>query len=106
MGDFHMVDRETPITRGYKDWRAVLPVHEAAERIPAYSDEELIKLGRLIKAAGRMHVRVIVQFDPVAGKHELLDGRSRLDAMVAVGIKFEIKTNPDGKVLIIADGCE
>jgi ParB-like chromosome segregation protein Spo0J len=91
---------ETPITLACKAWRGVLPVHSACEIIPAYSDAELIDLGRKIKAADGMKLPIIVLVRP-DGTYSLLDGRSRLDALVHVGIKFEIKVI-DGHVVIDA----
>jgi hypothetical protein len=99
-------ERETLITQAAKAWRSVLPVHPAAEIIPEYTEEKKIELGRLIKTAGRMNVPVIVFLDPASGKLSLGDGRSRLDALIAVGIKFSIKVTSDTKVTIVAQGIE
>jgi hypothetical protein len=95
-----MTERETPITARCKAWRDVLPVHSAAEIIPAYDDAKLLALGRDIKAGGGMKMPVIVLAQP-DGTHSLLDGRSRLDALVHVGIKFEVKVI-DGHIIIDA----
>ena len=94
-----MTERETPITARCKAWRNILPVNPACEIIPAYDDSKLIELGRDLKASGGMKIPVIVlvQPDDIA----LLDGRSRLDALCHVGIKFEIKVI-DGHVAIDA----
>jgi hypothetical protein len=99
-----MTERETPITDRCKAWRSVLPVNPACEIVPCYSDKELIDLGRNIKENGGMKVPVIVLMQP-DGTHSLLDGRSRLDALVHVGIKFEIKVI-DGHVVIDAPGYD
>jgi hypothetical protein len=57
--------------------------------------------------AGRMNVSVIVFFDPVSGKLSLGDGRSRLDALDAVGITLNIQIADDTKkVIIAAEGIE
>lgn len=96
---------EITTSPGAYNWRAVLPVHPACEIIPAYDKEGLIKLGRNIKAAGRMNVPVIVFLDPVTGTLSLGDGRSRLDAMVMVGIGFTITIAPY-EVIITAEGYE
>jgi hypothetical protein len=53
-----------------------------------------------------MNVPLIAFLDPDSGELSLGDGRSRLDAMVAVGIKFSIEITRDGKVTIIAEGIE
>jgi hypothetical protein len=84
------MERESLITLACKKWREVLPVHPAAEIIPPYESSKLIALGRNIKTAGgmTMPITVLVEAD---GRQALLDGRSRLDALCAVGIKFEIK---------------
>jgi ParB-like chromosome segregation protein Spo0J len=91
---------ETPITRACKAWRSVLPVHPACEVLPAYDDSKLIKLGRDIKASGGIKIPIIVLVPP-DGRLALLDGRSRLDAMCHVGIKFMINV-VDGHVVIDA----
>jgi hypothetical protein len=98
-----MPEYETPITDRCKAWRNALPVHSAAEIIPAYSDEELTKLGRDIKATGGMKLPIILLV--AQSDYFLLDGRSRLDALVHVGIKFEIKV-VDGHVVIDAPGYD
>jgi hypothetical protein len=96
-----MTEHETPITRACKAWRDILPVHPACEIIPEYTEAELIDLGRKIKAAG-MKLPIIPLMQP-DGTYSLLDGRSRLDGMVHVGIKFEVKV-VDGHVVIDAPG--
>jgi hypothetical protein len=97
-----------------QDWRTILPVHPAAEIIPAQSKEKLSRLGRNIKAAGKMLVPIVVlaePADPTAQdlrarfKYSVLDGRSRLDAMVQVGIKFVVEWTIDGP-MIVADGYD
>ena len=94
-----MTERETPINRACKAWRDTLPVHPACEIIPKYTEAKLIDLGRNIKAAGGMKLPIILLVSD--GTYSLLDGRSRLDAMVHVGIKFEVKV-VDGHVVIDA----
>jgi hypothetical protein len=98
-----MTERETPITARCKAWRSVLPVNPACEIIPAYDDSKLIEVGRDLKASGGMKLPVIVLVQPDG--ITLLDGRSRLDAMVHVGIKFDIKI-VDGHVVIDAPGYD
>jgi hypothetical protein len=101
-----MSEHETLIALGYKAWRAVLPVHPAVEIIPEYTEEKKRLLGRLMKIAGRMNVPVIIFFDPVSGKLSLGDGRSRLDSLVAVGVRIGIQITSDQKVTITAEGIE
>jgi ParB-like chromosome segregation protein Spo0J len=64
-------------------WRDHLAVHEAAELFPLMSAPELRELGEDIRK--NKLVSPIVFF-----RGKLLDGRNRLDAMEAVGIRFEI----------------
>jgi hypothetical protein len=95
-----MTEHETPITKACNKWREVLPLHPACEIIPAYDDAKLIALGRNIKTAGGTTHPITVLVEE-GGRQALLDGRSRLDALCAVGIKFEIKI-VDGHVVIDA----
>ena len=98
-----MTERETPITARCKAWRDVLPVISACEIIPAYDDAKLIELGRDLKASGmKLPIIVLVQPDDT---RTLLDGRSRLDALCHVGIKFEVKVI-NGHVVIDAPGYD
>jgi hypothetical protein len=53
-----------------------------------------------------MNVPVIVFLDPVSGQLSLGDGRSRLDGMIAVGIKLNIQITAGTKVIITAEGIE
>jgi hypothetical protein len=64
-----------------KSWRDLLPVHPAAELFPMMSEEELRALGEDIKKNGLREGVALLD-----GK--LLDGRNRLEAMEAVGIKL------------------
>jgi hypothetical protein len=100
-----MAERETPITRACNAWREVLPVHPACKIIPPYTESKLLELGRDIKASGGIKIPVIVLVPP-GGKLALVDGRSRLDALCHVGIKFEIKVSDDGHVVIDALGYD
>ena len=97
-----MTERETPIIQACSAWRAILPVHPACEIIPAYEDSRLISLGREIKQTGGCKIPIIVLAQP-DGTFVLLDGRSRLDSMCHVGIKFVIKVI-DGHLVIDAPG--
>lgn len=78
------------------NWRAILPVHPAAELLPRMTKEELLELGSDIKANGLINAIVLCSelIDPAAVhkgcKYSVLDGISRLDAMDAVSIKFKI----------------
>jgi hypothetical protein len=60
-------------------WRGVLPVHPAAELLPAMADDELRDLGEDIRRHGQ-RIPISIQTDQ-EGVERLLDGRSRLDAM-------------------------
>jgi hypothetical protein len=73
---------ETPLF----DWRKHLKVHPAAELFPPLSPEELQVLANDIKANG-LHQRIVLCGDPVAGLNQcqLVDGRSRLDALALLG---------------------
>jgi hypothetical protein len=70
------------------NWRAVLPVHPAAEIFPPLSPDELRAMGEDIRANG-MNVPIVIVRGPKG--HRLLDGVSRLSSMDSVGIKFEFK---------------
>jgi ParB-like chromosome segregation protein Spo0J len=66
-----------------KSWRAVLPIHPAAELFPLMSPAELKKLGEDIKQNGlRNPCRLIEDED---GQVVLIDGRNRLDALELIG---------------------
>jgi hypothetical protein len=68
-----------------KSWRAVLPVHPAADLFPLMSESELQELaGDIIKHG--LRYPVILCRKNKSGKPYLLDGRNRLDAMESVGI--------------------
>jgi hypothetical protein len=68
-----------------KSWRDMLPVHPAAEMFPLLSRDELLELGTDIKAHGLR--TPIALWRSADGRDYLLDGRNRLDAVEAVGIK-------------------
>jgi hypothetical protein len=68
-----------------KSWRDVLPIHPAAELFPRMSESELRELGEDIKKNGMTSPIILWPGDN--GKHSLLDGRNRLDAMELVGLK-------------------
>jgi ParB-like chromosome segregation protein Spo0J len=77
------------------DWRKYLPVHPACDVYPELSRDELIRTGNDIRKHGlRFEVVVNRKESPHKRYHDefqLIDGRSRLDAMAAVGLKFEFK---------------
>jgi DNA-binding MarR family transcriptional regulator len=66
-----------------KSWRALLPVHPAAELFPLMPEAELRELGEDIKAKGGLIQAVHLY------KGKLLDGGNRLDAMELVGFTFD-----------------
>jgi hypothetical protein len=83
-----------------QSWRDVLPVHPAANLFPLLPRDELLALGRDILDHGLQHPIVLLRCGgdrdgttpkrTSPNKFQLLDGRNRVDAMAAVGIKFEI----------------
>jgi hypothetical protein len=78
----NIVDTTTNIK---SSWREVLPIHPAAMLLPRMTDTELKELGVDIGANG-LQIGVIIRLDE-NGREELLDGVSRLDAMVLAGIE-------------------
>jgi ribosomal protein L29 len=72
-----------------KSWRAVLPIHSAAEMFPLMSHDELRELGEDIKNNG-LKSRIVLWCSSKEGEPpiSLLDGRNRLDALEAVGISL------------------
>jgi hypothetical protein len=73
-------------------WRDVLPVHPAADLFPVMSEIELIELGEDIKKNG-LRIKPLAWQDN-QGKVWLLDGRSRLAALEAVGLHPSIVSEP------------
>lgn len=87
------IDLETNAgeTATQANWRDALRVHPACAAFPELAPDELIALGDDIKANGlRLPIVVRAEGDASNPEFTLLDGRSRLDAMVAVGIGFKI----------------
>jgi hypothetical protein len=87
----------------FKNWRANLPVHPAAELFPLMSESELRELGEDIKKHGLSNPVTLWRDDADGGQLYLLDGRNRLDAMGMVGIafyntKYDVR-KPNGHVL-------
>src|SRR5262245_54481981 len=76
-------------------WRSCLPVHPAAELLPAMTESELRELGEDIKRHN-LHTPVVI-FTDQEGTEYLLDGRNRLDAMEIVGLPIvnDAELNPD-----------
>jgi hypothetical protein len=68
-------------------WRDILPIHPAAEMLPSISENELKELGDDIKENGLRNKVTIFE-------GQLLDGRSRLDAMESV----KMPVIEDGKI--------
>lgn len=65
-------------------WRAVIPVHPAADLFPMMAPDEKKALGEDIKKNG---ITVPVTLWKAGnGRLMLLDGRNRLDAMEAAGL--------------------
>jgi hypothetical protein len=75
-----------------KGWRAVLPVHPAAELFPLMSEAELRELADNIEADGLLERATLIWEDGVL---QLLDGRNRVDALELLGRKiFVSKYSP------------
>src|SRR5262245_12562127 len=62
-----------------QSWRDTLPIHPAAERVPRMSEAELAALGKDIREHG-LRSSIAVWSDGKSAE-QLLDGRSRLDAI-------------------------
>jgi hypothetical protein len=75
------------MTSKRKSWRDVLPVHPAAEMFPLMSEAELLELGKDIKKHGLQSPIIMWAADDSGTEAKVLDGRNRLDAMEAVGLK-------------------
>lgn len=76
----------TTTTSKPKSWREVLPVHPAAELFPMMTPEALRALGEDIKAHGLRSPVTVWESEKGSGLF-LLDGRNRLDAMEAIGLR-------------------
>ena len=68
-----------------KGWRAVLPVHPAAELFPLMSKAELRELADNIEADGLLEKATLIWENGVL---KLLDGRNRVDALELLGRKI------------------
>ena len=76
--------REQPSEDHKSSWRDTIKIHPACELIPPASDAELDALGEDILANG-LSVPIAITSDG-----QLLDGRSRLDALEKKGVKVSI----------------
>jgi hypothetical protein len=76
--------------RKASSWRDFLPIHPAAELLPRMLDDDLRELGEDIKK-NNLRAAIAVWKEQKHLPVQLLDGRSRLDAMEAVGIKIKIE---------------
>jgi hypothetical protein len=81
------------MTSKHISWRDVLPVHPAADMFPMMSKAELLELGKDIKKNGLQSPIIIWAADGSGAKPKVLDGRNRLDAMEAVGLKVVDQKN-------------
>jgi hypothetical protein len=73
------------------DWRKHLKVHPTCAALPELSPAERVALGRNIEQNG-MRVPILIHVEgDTDPEFQLLDGRSRLDAMVAVGVEFKFE---------------
>jgi ParB-like chromosome segregation protein Spo0J len=89
----HPYQTVEPSVNGAPNWRALLPVHPLAEAYPNLPHERLVALGEDIKNNG-LQFPIVVHAKGSPGNpdvFELIDGVRRLDALVAVGIKFEFE---------------
>jgi ParB-like nuclease domain len=93
-------------------WRDTLPIHPAANLFPRIADAELRELGTDIRKNGLLSPIVLWRPDKDAPV-QLLDGRSRLDALeLALGRPvrvttrsgtWRIETDEDGKPVLVTD---
>ena len=68
------------------NWREHLRVHPAAELFPLMSEAELRELAEDIKANGLRTPIVIWSAGVSSDKHEVIDGRNKLDALERAGL--------------------
>ena len=86
---------------GTTSWRDVVKIHPAAEMFPRLLDGELRELAEDIKQVGQ-RVPVAV-FHPDLNSEQLLDGRSRLDAMQLAGLPIVKNSALDRDVVMVED---
>jgi hypothetical protein len=74
-------------------WRDHLPVHKLADEYPKVPHDRLIEIGESIRRSGlEFPILINAKGDPGNPEaFELFDGVTRLNSMVAVGIKFEFE---------------
>ena len=106
-----LTQSQPPNQPASKSWRDVLPVHPDCELFAVLPPDELRALGEDIKANG-LHqlisiierrderpdnqLRLLADGSRDRNEYVVIDGRSRLDAMEAVGIEIEIFDKDDG----------
>jgi hypothetical protein len=75
------------------DWREHLPVHPLADAYPKVPHDRLVEIGESIRRGGlQFPIAINAKGDPHnPDVFELFDGVTRLNSMVAVGIKFEFE---------------
>jgi hypothetical protein len=66
------------------NWRAILPVHPAAEAFPLLSEREPKELAGNIKLNG-LKTKIVVWAPKAVVRPQLIDGRNRLDALALIG---------------------
>src|SRR5260370_24172292 len=83
-------------------WRDVLKIHAACELFPLMPPDEMKALGEDIKTNGLQQRITLWPVDEPPG-YVLLDGRNRLDAMEAFGLKLVDNPNATTVEEIFAD---
>jgi hypothetical protein len=102
-----------------QSWRDSLKIHPAADLFPLMGPDELKEIGKDIEKNGlKRHISQIVlwckgecpshrgRLDPRRVKWEdveLLDGRNRLDALEAVGLKIKLRDQGHGLFLDVSN---
>lgn len=70
------------------DWRALLPIHPAAELFPLLPEDELRELAEDIRING-LRVPAVTWSPKEGDEPQLLDGRNRLDALGMLGLLYK-----------------
>ena len=96
-----VIDATKDSASGTTSWRDVVKIHPAAEMFPRLLDGELRELAEDIKQVGQ-RVPVAV-FHPDLDFEQLLDGRSRLDAMQLAGLPIVKNSALDRDVVMVED---
>jgi hypothetical protein len=75
------------------DWRSHLAIHPAADAYPKVPHDRLVEIGESIRRSGlEFPILINAKGDPGNPEaFELFDGVTRLNSMVAAGIKFEFE---------------